>query len=229
MTVVAYFVPLIPCLLSSILPDSTPWHWKLLVALYDASLYFTGWGVMGATNILLGMIFRCVSNAMETLTEMAKSISIMKSSDITHRRLSIIRAYLALQILTDRLGKQFSTAILLQESTLLLGLVYGLYALTQLAKLSSGTMVAVTMFGSGVTLIVFVILFQFYPLVMVTLESKHLLETLGASLLSSTEKRHLRMCRVLRIRPMGAHTFTINTFCDHSVLVASYFIVLVNI
>jgi len=218
----AYYVPTLPPFLGSIVRQENM-VLELSMALYETYIFPVAMGIVFTGNILICITFGSVTTGTRSLS----SVLLAESENAKH--LAANRTYACYQLIIDRLTSVFSVSFLFQELMFLLLIVTLIVGGVKMAKLESLSL-EIFCFGTALEL-VFVVTFQFFPMIMLCLHSKETTQLMKAFM---RKDRHVRAMarrsrtRILKVRPMGVHTITLETLYDYVQFLVSSLLMLLR-
>jgi len=218
--VVVYYVPTLSPLLNSIIRTQNM-ALELIMDIVEAYVFVVGIGFVLTGNIAVCITFGSVTNGIQSLN------GILKNECSNTKYLAANRAYVCYQVITDRLTSVFSVSLLFQELSFLLVIVTLIVGGVKMAQLR---LVSLKFFCYGTSSeIALAVIFQFLPMIKLHLYSQ---ETSSLMRALARKDRHAksmaRRSRVLKIRPMGVHTITLNTLFDYAVFTVSLLLMLLK-
>jgi len=137
---------------------------------------------------------------------------------------AVSKFYQELQIVVGRLNSAFSSSLLFQEFGLLCTIVF--FAVGSSKVVQDYTVISIC-FNLNAVQLLFNLIVQFYPMIVLNLNSRKILSwgrgrKLDSKYLQALVARH----RELKIRPMGVHTVTLSTLSGYVVFVVSFILML---
>jgi len=192
-----------------------------ILCLFEAYIFPMGTSTLFASNVLLFMTYRNLGGCTAALNEILKQRKTfdLKTIEATTRK------YQYLQILIDRLDSAFSASLLYQEFAILMAIALTIFGPSKIA--SENSAVLTIFFYLLATEFACSLIFQFYPMIVLNLNSKKFIYLSRSVMLESRHSRAIvEKCRELKIRPMGVHTITPHTLNDYVVFVVSFLLML---
>jgi len=215
------FLPKIPMSFYSIYPDENDdlW-WRSGLTFFEWYLYPVAWGLLATGNILICITYKVVSNCVRALSRGVKL-------DPNHRNVDWVnRQYQTVFLITNNLNDVFSLSLLCQEFAFLMVIAYLFVGASNLAHESGRP--SEVFYGINLEYSYFLSI-QFYPMIVLNLNSCELLLNCRSYLVSNKYTRMVtERFRELKIRPLGVHTVTLGTLEDYVVFVASFILMLLK-
>ena len=239
MPLVVFMYPRLPQFLYSIFPltdgpennlihgifafDSPAWY--IGISFYETYVFALGFGIVGTSSVLLGLLFRGMYNVLDNIRFFTlEQIKVSPAERFNFER--VTKAYKSLEILSIYLGQSLATCVLVQEACFLFLVALLIFAGIHFINIA----IVMVIFAYSVAANISVaVVFEFLPLVMLEIKSTEFGKFFRSKMVTKIHKIDLESCRVLRVRPFGVHTITINTFCDYVVFVSSCLLLLVKI
>jgi hypothetical protein len=187
----------------------------------EAYVFPVAFGIVAASNILVCIAFGGLVTGIRQLN------LILKDKNESQRSMEVNKVYESFQIVIDRLTSVFSVSLLFQELFFLLLIVFLVTGAVKMAEIES---IILELFFYGLaSVLCFIIAFQFYPMMLIKLRSTRTIDLAKYLMVKNKRERCMALkSRVLKVRPMGVHTVTLNTLCDYAVFIVSFLLMLMS-
>ena len=194
-------------------------YWLLVLSVVEGYLYAVCYGGVAISNILLCITYKSLANHVKTMSQERECDEVLLRSNPS-------LAYQCFQIITDRLNSLFSTSLLAQEFGLMVEIA--IFFLEGFELASHQSMFLSLFFYMLCIQFSCVVIFQFYPMIVLNLNSKRFIKfrltSTASNRMCSKSNHSSKRFRELKVRPMGVHTITLSTFCDYVVFVVTFFL-----
>ena len=221
MLIMAYCIPELPQFIYPIIHEPTEYS-RIFLAIFESYFFVVCWPVLAVTNILLCVTFTNLSNCVETLNE---TLDETLKEDVvmsTNQVYTVSLTYQSYQQIIDRLTTVFSLSLFFQEVWLILDIIFIFVGASKMEAI----FFAIFLYGMSLEMS-FLVVFQFYPMIVLNLNSKRFLELCKSLMVEAKySKATSETFRELKIRPMGVHTITLNTLSDYVVFAVSLLLML---
>jgi len=211
-------LPKLPMSFYSIHAGEDNFWLRVVLSIFEWYLYPVAWGILAIGNILICITYRVISNCIKSLTRSVKQNS-------KHQRVDWVnREYQTIFFIMKCLSSVFSFSLLCQEFAFLMVIAYLFVGASNLAE-ESGFLAAffyvINMeYSYGLTM-------QFYPMIVLNLNSKEFIRTCRSYLSTDRYSRLItQRFKELKVRPMEVHSVTLGTLADYVVFVASFILML---
>jgi len=195
--------------------------WRYSLSIIEWYLYPMGWGLLASGNILICITYRVMSNCVAALNIGVKQDLEQREVDWVNRQYQIL-----LQI-TNNLSSGFSFSLLCQEFGFLV-VISNLFVGTSRMAQEISWILALTFYGVTVDY-TYCLSMQFYPMVVLNLNSLKLVRTCKTYLVTDAySKRVTKTFKQIKVRPMKVHTITLDTLADYIVFVMSFILMLLK-
>jgi len=191
------------------------------MALYEAYIFPVAFGIICTGNILICITFGSLTTGTRSLS------AVLMAGSENAKNLAANRAYACYEMITGRLSGVFSVSFLFQELMFLLLIVTLIVGGAKMAELKSISL-EIFCFGTALEMI-FVVTFQFFPMIMLYLHSKETTQLMRAFMRKDRYSMAMaRRSRILKVRPMDVHTITLETLFDYAQFLVSSLLMLLK-